>query len=191
MKMNCLKQVLDTKRVNKEMKRGSGFRLLGNKSMLNRYGVISKCLGLEEFTHWTIPLPQQFVKFIALIGQSRENYFAPFLPHKCPIMAHCCRTKGGSNREIKTETSCDQIENLSSPPSHSTIVCALASVLSTHFFSLFNCSQTKRSKAAQWSTTSSAMCTGKVERPCHTMLCLIMYCGPFCNDNFFLQVLTS
>ena len=121
-------------RENKEKGRASGFRLLGNKSMLNRYGVISKCLGLEEFTHWTIPLPQQFVKFIALIGQSRENYFAPFLPHKCPIVAHCCRTKGGSNREIKTETSCDQIENLSSPPSHSIIVCALASVLSTHFF---------------------------------------------------------
>ena len=120
MKRSSLKQVINTKRENKEKGRASGFRLLGNKSMLNRYGVISKCQGLEEFTHWTIPLPQQFVKFIALIGQSRENYFAPFLPHKCPIMAHCCRTKGGSNREIKTETSCDQIENLSSPPSHRT-----------------------------------------------------------------------
>ena len=120
MKRSSLKQVINTKRENKEKGRASGFRLLGNKSMLNRYGVIPKCLGLEEFTHWTIPLPQQFVKFIALIGQSRENYFAPFLPHKCPIMAHCCRTKGGSNREIKTETSCDQIENLSSPPSHRT-----------------------------------------------------------------------
>ena len=42
MKRNSLKQVVNTKRENKEKERASGFRLLGNKSMLNRYVVISK-----------------------------------------------------------------------------------------------------------------------------------------------------
>lgn len=40
MKRNSLKQVVNTKRENKEKERASGFRLLGNKSMLNRYVVI-------------------------------------------------------------------------------------------------------------------------------------------------------
>ena len=40
MKMNSLKEVINIKRENKEKERASGFRLLGNKSMLNRYVVI-------------------------------------------------------------------------------------------------------------------------------------------------------
>ena len=90
MKRNSLKQVVNTKRENKEKERASGFRLLGKKSMLNRYVVISKCLGLEEFTHWTIPLPTTARQIYCFNWPIQGELFCPFLaaemPHHGPLL---------------------------------------------------------------------------------------------------------